>query len=406
MNKVIYRSCPEYSLAILSHSNFMKPYHQLFRRLARAVSATVISSLFISACSNSGTSEDAIDVTVTDTESSSSDTELFSIDREVETVISVDATLFDTSTDNLSITSSDCTLSDGTETQCYELISTHQATEHDMGPWCPETIFDDASAGGLWFDNEEINALSGEFIANLDEYYDDPDFKMYEDDGLGTVRRMTTAQQCADGADPNIEAEFENMCAQCLPEWVQTQVTYLIPITPVMQETSVLLSDGPTLEEEGIEYGPTVRGLAFNGVRYDHPADIDIILEGHQIAPVDIAGGHVNNSLGYHYHGDTGHTHRYEQDDGHSALIGFALDGHGLYAKLDAEGNEAIGLDECRGHYDDTRGYHYHVLSLESNEFLDCFFGAYAVTNDSLQQDQRPTRPEQADPNRQALTPR
>jgi hypothetical protein len=45
---------------------------------------------------------------------------------------------------------------------------------------------------------------------------------------------------------------------------------------------------------------------------------------------------------------------------------------------LDADGNEATDLDTCRGQEDETRGYHYHVLSLESNEFLDCFYGAWA----------------------------
>ena len=290
-------------------------------------------------------------------------------------VIDVDATLFLTG-ENVSVNTVSCTLVDGSDTLCYEITSKHIASEHDMGPWCPETIYDTAEDGGLWFDKGEINDLDGPFIANLATFYDDPGFKMYEDDG--SVRRMETAQECAEGADTNIEDKYTNMCAQCLPEWVSAQVSYLIPITPVKQSEPVTLSDGPTLEQAGVEYGPSVRGLAFNGVRFDHPADIDIILAGYQIAPVDDAGGHVNNSLGYHYHGDTGMTTRIAQSDDHSAMIGYALDGFGLYAKLDDEGNEAAELDECRGHTDEIRGYHYHVLSLESNEFLDCFYGAWA----------------------------
>ncbi|WP_239024020.1 YHYH protein [Paraglaciecola marina] len=326
--------------------------------------------LFMAACSDSNSDDSSVvEDTVVD-----SGTDDSSVDSD-ELVLDVDATLFLTG-ENVSIDTVSCSLSDGTETLCYEITSKHTATEHDMGPWCPETIYDTAENGGLWFDNGEINDLDGEFILNLATYYDDPGFKMYEDDG--SVRRMETAEQCAQGADPNIEDEFTNMCAQCLPEWVSTQVSYLIPITPSKQSESVVLSDGPTLEVQGVDYGPTVRGLAFNGVRFDHPADIDIILAGYQIAPVDDAGGHVNNSLGYHYHGDTGMTTRIEQSDGHSAMIGYALDGYGLYAKLDDEDNEATDLDECRGHTDDTRGYHYHVLSLESNEFLDCFYGAWA----------------------------
>lgn len=255
-----------------------------------------------------------------------------------------------------------------------------------MGPWCPETIYDGADNGGLWFDNGELHDLDGPFIENLAIFYDDSEWKMYEDSG--EVRRMTTEAQCANGADPNIEDEYKNMCAQCEPQWVDAEVTYLIPITPVKQATSTQLSDGPTLEEPGVEYGPQVRGLAFNGVRFDHPADVDIILAGYQVAPVDDAGGHVNNNLGYHYHGDTGFTTRIEQADGHASMIGYALDGHGIYAELDANGNAATDLDECRGHSDEIRGYHYHVMSISNNEFIDCFYGAWA--EDDSEQGQGP----------------
>ena len=84
------------------------------------------------------------------------------------------------------------------------------------------------------------------------------------------------------------------------------------------------------------------------------------------------AGGHVNNALGYHYHGDTGNMFRIEQEGGHAAMVGYALDAHGIYAQLDADGNEAESLDDCNGHYDDTRGYHYHTLLLGNNEFFVC----------------------------------
>jgi hypothetical protein len=338
--------------------------------------AAISLGLFMVACGDSGSDDST---TIEDNSGDDGDTTVDESETDESVVLDVDATLFLTG-ENVSVDTVSCTLVDGTETLCYEITSKHIATEHDMGPWCPETIYDSAEKGGLWFDKGEINDLDGPFIENLAVFYDDPGFKMYDDDG--NVNRMETAEQCELGADPNIEDEFTNMCAQCLPEWVSSEVSYLIPITPVKQDEPVELSDGPTLEEQGVEYGPSVRGLAFNGVRFDHPADIDIILAGYQIAPVDDAGGHVNNSLGYHYHGDTGMTTRIEQSDDHSAMIGYALDGHGLYAKLDANGNEATELDSCRGHEDETRGYHYHVLSLESNEFLDCFYGAYVEEED------------------------
>lgn len=288
----------------------------------------------------------------------------------------VDPNLFMTDEGNMSITLVPCTLSDGTSTECYSIVSRHIPTEHQMGPWCPGHIDDGPEEGGLWIDNGQVYDVDGPFIKNLATFYGDDSWKMHEEDG--TVRRFNTRQECERGADPNIEDEFMNMCAQCLPDWVEAEETYLIPIRPVQQDTYTQLGDGPTLDQPGVQYGPLVRGLAFNGVRFDHPADIDIILRGYQIAPVDDAGGHVNNRLGYHYHGDMGFSKRIEQTDGHSAMIGYALDGHGLYAQLDAEGNEPTDLDECRGHYDDIRGYHYHVMPLANNEFLECFYGAWA----------------------------
>ncbi|PHI18500.1 hypothetical protein CEQ90_17625 [Lewinellaceae bacterium SD302] len=287
----------------------------------------------------------------------------------------VNPSLFLTDAGNVSISTVSCTLSDGTETQCYQITSTHTPTDHQMGPWCPETITDGPEAGGLWTDNGEVYDVDGPFIANLATFYDDANWKMYEDDG--TVRRFLTQEQCERGADPNIEDEFMQMCAQCLPEHVDIGGTYLIPIRPVRQSTATQLGDGPTIDQPGVEYGPLVRGIAFNGVRFDHPADINIILSGYQIAPVDDAGGHINNRLGYHYHGDQGESTRIEQADGHAAMIGYAMDGHALYAQLDANGNEPTDLDPCNGHYDELRGYHYHVMPLGNNELLECYYGAW-----------------------------
>lgn len=56
-------------------------------------------------------------------------------------------------------------------------------------------------------------------------------------------------------------------------------------------------------------------------------------------------------------------------------MIGYALDGFPLYANLDTEGNEASNLDQCRGVYDEVRGYHYRVAEAGSNSFIDCFKG-------------------------------
>ena len=53
------------------------------------------------------------------------------------------------------------------------------------------------------------------------------------------------------------------------------------------------------------------------------------------------------------------------------------MDGHGIYEMSDEEGNEPTDLDDCRGHSDDIRGYHYHVDAAGNNNFINCLQGAY-----------------------------
>lgn len=126
--------------------------------------------------------------------------------------------------------------------------------------------------------------------------------------------------------------------------------------------------------------GLSVRGVAFNGVRFDAPAPVNAILGAYTLAPFDDAGGHINLMAGYHYHAATGVSTKIAQCDSHAPMIGYALDGHGIYAHLNEDGTEPTGLDACRGHSDDTRGYHYHVDYAGNNNFINCLYGAY-VTN-------------------------
>ena len=123
--------------------------------------------------------------------------------------------------------------------------------------------------------------------------------------------------------------------------------------------------------------GPSVRGIAFNGVRFDAPAPVNVILAAYTLAPFDDAGGHINLAAGYHYHAANGKSKEIAQTDGHAPMIGYAIDGHGLYARLDTKGSESTDLDECRGHTDAVRGHHYHVDKAGANNFINCIKGAY-----------------------------
>lgn len=136
----------------------------------------------------------------------------------------------------------------------------------------------------------------------------------------------------------------------------------MIPVNPVYQTRPIRLRRGAI-------------GVAFNGVNFDPPVPIHAIIGAHTIAPFDHAGGHINPHEGYHYHAATGRTKEIAQSDGHAPMIGYALDGFGIFAHLDLEGNAPIPLDECGGHFDEKRGYHYHAGSPGSNQIISAFRG-------------------------------
>ncbi|MEL6814958.1 MAG: YHYH protein, partial [Cyanobacteria bacterium J06598_3] len=253
-------------------------------------------------------------------------------------------------------------LSGGTETTCYRITVTSIPTDHKAGPWCPETITDSAEAGGIWPENGVINEVDGPFVENLDTFYNDDTWKLYEEDG--TIRVTGSAEQCAAAARPDVDEAYNNYCVQCLPEYVQEGMTatYLIPVEPVKQTAPNQLTGG------GI-------GIALNGVGFDPPAPTQAILSAHTLAPFDDCGGHINLNVGYHYHAHTGCTTEVTQLDEHAPLIGYMLDGFPLYARLDKNGEDTSSLDQCRGEYDEKRGYHYHAGEPGNNAIIDCFQG-------------------------------
>ena len=254
----------------------------------------------------------------------------------------------------------------GVETLWY-VINTHsQATEHSMGPWCPRHIEDGMEKAGIWFENGKVYDVSGHFIANLDEFYNDTKWKLYREDG--TIRVTDTKEGCLAAAKPDIEEAYKNHCVECLPEYFKDQETiFVIPATPIYLKSIQNLNRG------GI-------GIAFNGVKYDPPAPTHAILAAHTIAPLDDHGGHVNPHGGYHYHAATGSTKEIKQADVHSGMIGYAIDGFGIYSLSNKNGDTPGELDECGGHADDTRGYHYHAGEPGGNQILKCLHGLPGYT--------------------------
>ncbi len=292
-------------------------------------------------------------------------------------------------------------MSDGSTADCYKIVTSGTPSEHEMGPWCPDNISDDASKGGVWAVDGEMYDIDGEFIKNLGTLLGDDTWMLYDKE-TGEITKTKTKAECNDAANPNVGEEYKNYCVECLPSYVTGMThTYYIPVTPKKATKAYLFSKGhpggggpdnherPERPENGERPAgpppgnnstiPSNRGLALNGVVFNAPAPVDNILAAYTIAPFDDAGGHINLHEGYHYHAATGVSQKIPQEDNHAPMIGYAFDGYGIYANTDAEGNEYTDLDESRGHYDDVRGYHYHVDKAGSNNFIDGLRGEYAL---------------------------
>lgn len=263
------------------------------------------------------------------------------------------------------------TLSDGSTADCYKIVTTSLATDHTMGPWCPSNIADDASKGGIWLEGGEAYDVDGAFVKNMATFYKDNTWMMY-DAITGKITKTSTKTECQEAANPNVGAQYKNYCVECLPSYVaDLSHTYYIPVTPKKASSPIAFGNGP------MSTGPSSRGLAFNGVVFDAPAPTSVILAAYTLAPFDDAGGHINLAAGYHYHAATGLTTKILQSDNHAAMIGYTMDGYGMYEHFDSTGKAYTDLDASLGHYDATRGYHYHVDYKGKNNFINSLHGVY-----------------------------
>ena len=261
------------------------------------------------------------------------------------------------------ITTVNCTLSGGTATTCYRIVTVGAPSEHAVGPFCPTNI-SDGSVAGMWIESGLTYDLTGAFIANLATFYNDSRWQLYNTT-TGKINVTDTQAAFQAAAVPNVPPAYYNYCVEGKMSYVGGGVsrTYLIPVTPVP-----LSSGTGSIGMSGV-------GVSLNGVEMDPPAPVANIKAAFDIAALDDCGGHINPFEGYHYHAATGCTSEVASTDGHAALIAYALDGYGIFARLDPLGAEATGLDACRGHSDSTRGYHYHVASAGANMFIGCFKG-------------------------------
>jgi hypothetical protein len=148
------------------------------------------------------------------------------------------------------------------------------------------------------------------------------------------------------------------------PNYITEQVrNYYIPLMPVENPRHTSLSEGNNANH-ALPMGPI--GLAVNGVVFFNPFDM-----GGQDATdmMDRCCGHPAPDGQYHYHKYPICVNSPWADDGagHSPLLGWAFDGfpiYGPYESKDVMAKDVSGehaLNEFNLHFDEERGWHYHV---------------------------------------------
>lgn len=279
----------------------------------------------------------------------------------------------------------DCQLSDGTAAQCYELVTAGTEKTTDMiAPFCPSSTSSTSDEGGVWLDGDAIYEANGEFFLNLPNLYGQTyppvdNWILYDENG--NLRITDTLEACQAAARPDVDPEYQSYCVECSLDDLDTAdlpLTFLIPVTPARADSIGTLTG--------------TAGISLNGFQIAAQAPVEDILSNWTLAAFDDCGGHVNPNDGYHYHSATGAdgcNSGGTEADGHSALIGYAMDGYGIYGTLSVDDAEANSLDQCNGAEDATRGYHYHAASPESNQHIACFYGKTTETAN----DNRPPPP-------------
>lgn len=263
----------------------------------------------------------------------------------------------------------DCVLSGGSRTKCISLTTGPAPTNHITGPYCPRTIDTPANQSGTWFFKDEVVAADGAFIKNLSVLFEDDVWQMYDPE-TGEVILVDGELGCAVAGDPNSAEDYVNHCVECEVKYLsaETSETYTIPLVPV------------PIAGEATRIGPSPGvGLAFNGVKLDAPAPLEMIEGNHTLGLMDQCVGHVNPYTGYHYHGLAGCEPAVAASvRAHEAQVAVAMDGYDIYsAPADPE---AAGLDACNGHVVAGLGYHYHADAAGSNQFIGCFSAEFGCT--------------------------
>jgi hypothetical protein len=166
------------------------------------------------------------------------------------------------------------------------------------------------------------------------------------------------------------------------PNYIQEQnQTWHIPLEPRENPDHVAMEESNA--NRALPGGPI--GVAVNGVIFFNPFDADSV---EAIWRLDRCCGHPSPGFEYHYHKYPVCVKSPWTDDGkaHSPVIGFAFDGFPIFGPYEAEGELAKDshknpLNAFNIHYDEARGWHYHVTPGKFPHLIGGYWGFVDASN-------------------------
>ncbi|WP_431135226.1 YHYH protein [Psychroserpens mesophilus] len=281
---------------------------------------------------------------------------------------------FFNSTSLISYQKVDCTLEDGSESECYKLVFSSNPINN--GPFCPETLDD---VGGLGIYDGDTNPGFQVLNASL--------FNAMEEDGYDIIGNNGEIY-IDDFTGPPNPGGF-SYCQEAVPD-NNLQLTFLIPTVPVLATNNNIID---IMELIGV----SINGVPING---DPPSVVDGPMLGvGNIPAIDPCGGHHDPSGYYHLHFIAETMNQVLISNGINdlsctlvnqvsgrKLVGFAKDGFPIYAYE----TEPSGLDECGGFIAATTEYpdgvyHYVASNTEAPNVPKCLKGLSATNSFTLQ---------------------
>lgn len=160
------------------------------------------------------------------------------------------------------------------------------------------------------------------------------------------------------------------------PSYIQAKLRrYRLPIDPKQNpNATAMTADNSNM---GLNMGSI--GIAVNGVVFYNPFDANMTDAS---GIMDRCCGHPSQDNRYHYHKYPicVNTPFVDKGDAHSPLIGFAFDGFPIYGPYESSGVMAKDLttnklNAFNLHFDEVRGWHYHVTPGKFPYIIGGYFG-------------------------------